>query len=51
MTSIELVTGIVILPQRQTALAGKQAAEVDLLTRGKFRLSGPGGIRYERPVT
>ncbi len=38
VTSIELVTGIIILPQRQTALVAKQAAEVDLLTGGKFRL-------------
>ncbi|MGH9176026.1 MAG: LLM class F420-dependent oxidoreductase [Vicinamibacterales bacterium] len=34
---LELVTAIVILPQRQTALAAKQAAEIDLLTGGKFR--------------
>src|SRR5262249_1074177 len=37
ITSMELVTGIIILPQRQTVLAAKQAAEVDLLTGGKFR--------------
>jgi probable F420-dependent oxidoreductase len=37
ITSMELVTGIVILPQRQTALAAKQAAEVDILTGGRFR--------------
>jgi probable F420-dependent oxidoreductase len=35
---LELVTGIVILPQRQTALVAKQAAEVDILTGGRFRL-------------
>ena len=28
--TIELTTGVVILPQRQTALVAKQAAEVDL---------------------
>src|SRR5208283_3286223 len=33
VTSMELVTGIIILPQRQTMLAVQQAAEVDLLTR------------------
>jgi probable F420-dependent oxidoreductase len=38
VTAMELVTGIIILPQRQTVLAAKQAAEVDLLTGGKFRL-------------
>jgi probable F420-dependent oxidoreductase len=38
ITSLELVTGIVIAPQRQTALLAKQAAEVDVLTEGRFRL-------------
>jgi probable F420-dependent oxidoreductase len=47
-TSMELVTGIIILPQRQTALVAKQAAEVDLLTGGKFRLGvGIGWNRVE----
>ena len=35
---VELVTGIVILPQRQTALVAKQAAAVDVLSRGRLRL-------------
>lgn len=38
ITSLELVTSIIILPQRQTVLAAKQAAEVDLLSSGKFRM-------------
>ncbi len=37
-TGLELVTGVIILPQRQTALVAKQAAEDDLLTDGRFRL-------------
>jgi probable F420-dependent oxidoreductase len=50
ITSMELVTGIIILPQRQTALAAKQAAEVDLLTGGHFRLGvglGWNAVEYE----
>jgi len=48
VTTMELVTGIIILPQRQTALAAKQAAEVDLLTGGNFRFGvGIGWNRVE----
>jgi probable F420-dependent oxidoreductase len=50
VTSLELVTGIIILPQRQTVLAAKQAAEVDLLTSGHFRLGvgiGWNAVEYE----
>ena len=36
--TIELTTGVLVLPQRQTALVAKQAAEVDLLSRGRLRL-------------
>lgn len=48
--SLELVTGIIILPQRQTALVAKQAVEVDLLTNGRFRLGvglGWNSVEYE----
>ncbi len=47
---IELVTGILILPQRQTALVAKQAAEVDLLSGGRMRLGigvGWNEVEYE----
>ena len=49
-TALELVTRIIILPQRQTALVAKQAAEVDLLTQGRFRLGvgfGWNPVEYE----
>jgi probable F420-dependent oxidoreductase len=35
---IGFVTGILILPQRQTALVAKQTAELDLLSKGRLRL-------------
>ena len=48
ITPVELVTGIIIAPQRQTALVAKQAAEVDILTEGRFRLGiGVGWNRVE----
>lgn len=50
LTEMELVSGIVILPQRQTALVAKQAAEVDILARGRFRLGvgiGWNAVEYE----
>jgi probable F420-dependent oxidoreductase len=48
LTALEMVTGIIILPQRQTVLVAKQAAEVDILTRGRFRLGvGLGWNRVE----
>ena len=48
--SVELVNGILILPQRQTALVAKQAAEVDVLSGGRLRLGigvGWNPVEYE----
>ena len=47
---VGLVTGILILPQRQTALVAKQAAEVDVLSGGRLRLGigvGWNHVEYE----
>jgi len=50
ITQLELVTGIIVAPQRQTALLAKQAAEVDILSQGRFRLgigAGWNPVEYE----
>ncbi len=47
---VELVIGVLVLPQRQTALVAKQAAEVDVLSGGRFRLGigvGWNAVEYE----
>jgi len=49
-TTLEMVTGVLILPQRQTVLVAKQAAAIDLLSEGRFRLGvgiGWNDIEYE----
>ena len=49
-TTIEFVTGILVLPQRQTALVAKQAAEIAVLAPGRLRLGvgvGWNDVEYE----
>jgi len=49
-SKIELVMGVLVLPQRQTALVAKQAAEVDVLTGGRLRLGvgvGWNAVEFE----
>jgi len=47
---VELVTGVLLLPQRQTTLVAKQCAELDLLSGGRLRLGvgvGRNWMEYE----
>ena len=48
--SIELMSSVLVLPQRQTALVAKQAAEIDVLSGGRIRLGvgvGWNTVEYE----
>jgi probable F420-dependent oxidoreductase len=50
ITPLRFATSILIGPQRQTALLAKQAAELDLLSEGRFRLGlgiGWNAVEYE----
>ena len=46
-SKVELVTGVLLLPMRGTAVVAKQAAEVDVLSRGRLRLGIGVGIKPE----
>src|SRR5437879_3070030 len=49
-TRLGLATAVLVLPQRQTALVAKQAAEVDILSRGRLILGvgiGWHQVEYE----
>ena len=49
-TTIGLASGVLILPQRQTGVVAKQAAQVDILSGGRLRLGvgvGWNHVEYE----
>ena len=43
---LQFATGVVVLPQRQTALVARQAVDVDLLSGGRLRLGVGTGWNY-----
>jgi probable F420-dependent oxidoreductase len=47
---VELVTAVLVLPQRQTVVVAKQAAQIDLLSGGRLRLGvgvGHNSVEYD----
>jgi probable F420-dependent oxidoreductase len=49
-STLELMTGVLVLPQRQTVLVAKQVAELALLSGGRLRLgvgTGSNHVEYE----
>jgi probable F420-dependent oxidoreductase len=50
LVDLEFMTAVLVLPQRQTALVAKQAAELSLFTGGRFHLGvgvGWNDVEYE----
>ena len=50
VTGLEMVSDVLVLPQRQTALFAKQAATLDILVEGRLRLGvgiGWNGVEYD----
>lgn len=50
ITDLGLLAGVLVLPQRQTVLVAKQAAQIDLLSNGRLRLGvglGWNPVEYE----
>jgi probable F420-dependent oxidoreductase len=50
ITRLELVAGVIVLPQRQAVVVAKQAAEIDLLSGGRLRLGvgiGWNSVEFE----
>lgn len=49
-TRLEFATGVLVLPQRQTALVAKQAAQLDFMSGGRLRLGvgiGWNAVEYD----
>ncbi len=49
-TTLEMVTSVMVLPQRQTAVVAKQAAQLDVLANGRFRFGvgvGRNSVEFE----
>ena len=48
--AVDLITGVLVLPHRSAAVVAKQAAEIDLLSGGRFRLGVGVGAKLDEFV-